>query len=87
MGLVSGIVVYLLIWWTAIFCVLPWGVKPHQDSGIGTAGSAPENPMLLKKFIATSLLAAVIWLVVYGLMEAGAIDFLGISKQMMSEDS
>jgi predicted secreted protein len=62
MGWVTGIVLYLLIWWTVLFAVLPWGIRPVDtpDAGTGWRGT-PENPLLLRKVVATTLIAAVIW--------------------------
>ncbi len=82
MGWISGIVVYLLIWWTALFTILPWGVQ--HDAGQGTG--APINPRLKQKFIATSLLSVIIWLIVWALMRAHIIDFRSIAMGMIEED-
>lgn len=87
MGWFTGIVVYLIIFWTALFAVLPWGNKPHYDENIGTAGSAPANPRILKKFLITAAISAMIWGVVYILIEIEIIDFYGIAEQMMTEDT
>lgn len=62
MGWFTGLVVYLLIWWTVLFAVLPIGVRPAADADphSGWAG-APENPRMLMKVAITTLIAAVIW--------------------------
>ena len=67
MNLFTGVIVYLLIWWTALFLVLPIGVRPDPegDSSVGGWRGAPVRPMLLRKVVATTLLAAVLWLGVY----------------------
>jgi len=65
MGWVSGIVVYLMIWWMVIFMVLPFGVKPPEDPEPGHAPSAPERPMLWRKAAITTVISAVVWVVVY----------------------
>ncbi len=63
MGWFTGCVVYLLIWWTVLFAVLPIGARPaaNPDPRVGWSG-APEHPRMLMKVIVTSLVAAVIWL-------------------------
>ncbi|HTR15735.1 MAG TPA: DUF1467 family protein [Acetobacteraceae bacterium] len=64
MGWFTGLVLYLLIWWTVLFAVLPWGIRPVEapDARSGWRG-APEKPFLLRKVLATTLIAAVIWVV------------------------
>lgn len=66
MGWTMGIATYFVIWWISLFAVLPFGVKSQQESGEVVPGSesgAPVKPMLLKKVIANTILAAVIWLI------------------------
>jgi predicted secreted protein len=77
MNWVEGIVVYVLIWWVAIFAVLPWGVRPPTEFVPGQARSAPARPRLLLKAGITTLVAAVIWLIIWGIIDAGWISFRG----------
>ena len=51
MGWVSGIAVYIVIWWLVIFMVLPWGVQPIERGDVekGHAASAPLRPRMLRK--------------------------------------
>ncbi len=67
MGLISGIVVYFLIWWTALFCVLPIGVRPDVTGEQTTGGwrGAPVGFSLWHKLAGTTVLAAILWLGVY----------------------
>ncbi|MFO1128249.1 MAG: DUF1467 family protein [Rhodospirillales bacterium] len=76
MGWLSGIAVYFIIWWTALFMVLPWGVEPigNDDVAKGHAAGAPKRPRLWIKAAATSVVAAVFWLIVYVIIETGAIS-------------
>ena len=85
MGLVSGIVVYLITWWTLLFAVLPWGVERHahtEDTQLGNVTSAPKNPRLRQKFIITTVLSAVIWVIIYVLIEIDIINFHEIANTM-----
>lgn len=86
MGIISGIVVYLCIWWVVIFCVLPIGNRPHNLEEFGTAGSAPENPQIKQKFIMTTIISAVLWLVVFGMIKMNVMDFRELAAQMAHED-
>jgi predicted secreted protein len=67
MNWISGIAIYLVVWWLALFLVLPWGVRPveAQDIAKGHAAGAPQQPRLWTKMAVTSLVAAVLWVVIY----------------------
>lgn len=67
MGWTLGIATYFVIWWISLFAVLPFGVKSQHETGDivpGSESGAPAKPMLLKKMIANTVLAAVVWLIV-----------------------
>ena len=73
MGPFTGIAIFLTIWWTVLFCVLPLGVTSHAEAGIdrGDGGDpgAPVDPKLKKKFFTTTWVSiavfAVLWLVIH----------------------
>jgi predicted secreted protein len=75
---VSGVAVYILIWWTVIFVILPIGVQPisGEDARKGHDAGAPRQPGMLWKAAVTTLVAAVIWLLFYWLIESGALSFI-----------
>ena len=82
----TGVIVYLMVWWLTLFTVLPWGNDPEDAPEAGNAPSAPAMPRLKLKFLITSGIAAIVWLVVYMLIEIKVIDFYGMSEQMMQDD-
>ena len=61
MDIVSGIVVYILLWWWVLFMVLPFGARAPEHVEKGHAPSAPERPNLRKKMLITSVIAAILW--------------------------
>jgi predicted secreted protein len=73
MGPITSIAVYLTIWWTVLFAVLPLGTTTHAEAGIdkGDGGDpgAPVDPRLKRKFLTTTwvsaLVFAVLWLVIH----------------------
>jgi predicted secreted protein len=76
MGWFTGSVVYLLIWWTVLFAVLPIGVRPASDPDPHTGWrGAPERPRMLMKIIVTTLIAAVIWFGAYLLINSDYLSF------------
>lgn len=83
MSWVSGFAVYVIIWWTVIFAVLPFGVQPIAADQVskGHAAGAPRRPRILLKVAVTSLVAAVLWLIVYWLFESGVVRLVDGADQ------
>ncbi|MGH6929515.1 MAG: DUF1467 family protein [Dongiaceae bacterium] len=75
MGWVSGVFIYVLIWFVVLFTVLPWGVKIPDNPEPGHAPSAPISPRIGVKLVATSLVSAVVWAIVWYVMQSGWISF------------
>ena len=75
MDIVSGIVVYILLWWWVLFMVLPFGAKAPDSIEKGHATSAPEKPRLVGKMMITSLIAAVLWFGVNAIIQSGVFSF------------
>jgi predicted secreted protein len=77
MGWFLSLVVYAIIWWTALFAVLPIGVRPDAqgDPEAGGWRGAPSQPRILQKVIITTIVAAILWLGVYLLIESNWISF------------
>jgi len=62
-NIVSLVAIYFVVWWIVLFAVLPWGVRSQHDEGeatLGTERSAPVKPMLVRKAVATSIVAAIL---------------------------
>ena len=75
MSWATGVMVYLVIWWTILFAVLPLGVRRVENPGKGQERGAPERPQLLRKAIITSIVAAVLWIAFYFLHQADVFSF------------
>ncbi|HEX8166915.1 MAG TPA: DUF1467 family protein [Beijerinckiaceae bacterium] len=66
----GAVSLYFVIWWTALFAVLPFGVRSQAEEGEVSPGSdpgAPSAPRLAEKAVWTTLVAgpvlvAVAWL-------------------------
>lgn len=65
MGLPTLIAIYLTVWWTVLFAVLPLGAKSFAEAGIeppaGADPGAPVNPNLKRKFITTTWVSAIVF--------------------------
>ena len=80
MDLVSGIVVYILLWWWVFFMTLPFGVKVEENPELGHAPSAPAKPKLLIKAGITSVIALVLWFGVDYVIDSGIFSFREMVK-------
>ncbi len=69
MDLLFSASVFLVIWWTVLFAVLPLGVKSHHEAGIEVPGggdpASPINPNLKRKFFTTTWVSVLIFAVVW----------------------
>ena len=65
----KGLLIYVIIWWIVIFTILPIGIHVPKKTIKGNAPSAPSNPLIVKKFIITSFISFIIWIVVYLLIK------------------
>jgi len=62
------IALYIFIWWTSLFAVLPFGVRTQQEEGNvvpGTPESAPAKPRLLRAVLINTVISTIIFLIVY----------------------
>lgn len=88
MSVFTGIVLYLMIYWTALFAILPWGVRAPEGDELqeGHASGAPVNPRIKEKFLVTALVAAMVWGIVFALIHFDVINFYDIARHMSEED-
>ena len=64
MAITSAIVVFAVVWFLVLFCVLPFGGPSQSEMGEvspGTPRSAPANPRMKRKFAITTVITLVIW--------------------------
>ena len=77
MGVFTSIAIFLTVWWTVLFCVLPFGMVTHAEAGIdkGDGGDpgAPVDPRLKQKFITTTWISAIIFAVIYAVVYFGLV--------------
>jgi predicted secreted protein len=83
MNAVSGLVLFLVIWFLTLFVALPIGVRTQGEAGEvapGTPASAPVDAMIRRKFAWVTLAALAIWgavaaVIVWGGITVEDIDF------------
>lgn len=67
MQITSALVVYAVLWFLVLFCVLPIRFKSQGEAGEivpGTPASAPADANMKRKFLITSVIALVLWVLV-----------------------
>ena len=81
MSWLSGLVVFLILWWLVFFVTLPFGIRaPHEAGetvGEGHADGAPVRPRLWFKAGIATAITAVLWGIAYWLIAAELISFRG----------
>lgn len=79
MNIAGAAVIFVLIWWSVFFAVLPWGVRGRweaQDDGVeGADPGAPTTPDLKRKALITTGIAIVLWVITVGVIMSGLINF------------
>ena len=73
---VSGVLVFVLIWWTALFVVLPIGIRP-DPSGEAPGGwrGAPTHVRVGRILLLNTALTVLLWFVAYWLITADWLSF------------
>lgn len=78
MTLVTFVFIYVLVWWTVIFCVLPWGNQAPDEKQVGFASSAPANPRIGLKLVITTILSFAVTGLIYFVCHAMGFTVLGL---------
>ena len=71
MNLAFAFAIYFIIWWLVLFAMLPIGVRTQAEEGEvspGTPESAPHQPRLLPKMLATTVVASLVFAAVYAIV-------------------
>jgi predicted secreted protein len=64
MSISFAIAIYVVIWWTVLFAILPIGVRTQGEDGAivpGTPESAPARPRLLRVVLLTTVVSALVF--------------------------
>ena len=66
--------IFAVVWWLLLFMVLPFGAAPPDQVEPGTAPSAPAKPRMPLKLAITTVLAALVTVLIVWLMQSGLIQ-------------
>jgi predicted secreted protein len=81
MSLSLAIAIYIIIWWTVLFAVLPIGVRTQGEDGVvvpGTPESAPTAPRLLRVALITTVVSSLLFASVWAAVRYGLVDLRAI---------
>tara|TARA_Y100000591_G_scaffold38162_1_gene28125 strand:+ start:1166 stop:1411 length:246 start_codon:yes stop_codon:yes gene_type:complete len=70
MSITGLAIIYIIIWWIVFFATLPIDVERKKPIKVeGEDPGSPENPKILKKFIYTTGITTVLFVVIFLLMK------------------
>ena len=70
MSLTGSLIIYVLIWWIVFFALLPIDVNREKKQNIiGIDAGAPENPKIIKKFVYSTLITSIIFIIIFLLVK------------------
>lgn len=81
MSITLSIALYFVIWWTTLFAVLPIGMRTQGEAGEvvpGTPESAPAKPRMARILVINTIVAAVVFAIVWVSITRGLVplDFI-----------
>jgi predicted secreted protein len=77
MSLTFAIAIYFIVWWITLFAVLPFNVRTQDEAGAivpGTPESAPSEPKLLRIIVTNTIVATLVFAVVWSIIVYEWID-------------
>lgn len=78
MNIGGAVVIFVIIWWSVFFAVLPWGVRGRwesTDDGVkGAEPGAPVKPDLARKALITTGITIVLWVITAAIIISGVFD-------------
>ena len=78
MGLTGSIIVYVMIWWIVFFSILPVGIQSNKETFRerleGSDPGAPKNPNIPKKFLITTIITSILFIMIYYLVNTGVLN-------------
>lgn len=87
MTITGAIVLFAVIWFLTLFIMLPIGERSQSEAGEvvpGTPASAPEDAMMKKKLIWTTIVTVILWVILVGVIVSGVlkIEYFDIFNRM-----
>jgi predicted secreted protein len=84
MGPVTGIAIYLVLWWVVLLGILPLGTQSQHEAGVvvtdGSDPGAPVDPKIGRKFLTTTWVSALIFGVFWAIVALNLIELPGVAR-------
>jgi predicted secreted protein len=81
----TSVAIFLTIWWTVLFAVLPLGSQTYHELGLKPPGGgdpgAPVNPNLKRKFFTTTWISVIVFAVLWTVLHFGLIPLPGLPSE------
>ena len=77
MTITAAIVLFAILWFFCLFIALPIKVKSQSETGDvvpGTPASAPDTPMLRKKFFWVTVASTLLWALLCAIIVSGVLS-------------
>ena len=78
MGVTGSIIIYVMIWWIVFFSILPVGIQSNKkifkENLQGNDPGAPNNPKIGKKFLITTIITSIIFIMIYYAVNLGVLN-------------
>ncbi len=81
MSISFAIAIYVVLWWTVLFAVLPIGLRTQGEEGSvvpGTPESAPMHPRLIRISVITTAVTTLIYGGLWAAIHFGLLDLTAL---------
>lgn len=79
MNIATGLISFVIIWWLALFTVLPWGIQRNESPAVGEDNGAPMRDRIGLKMLITTGIALVIWGALFAAIQMDIFSFRDIA--------
>lgn len=80
MSAYGAVIMFIMIWWIAFLCILPWNSQSQAEYGEhiqGTDHGAPVNTAMKLKLIVTTIITFILWGAFLYIFDNGLLDIAG----------
>ncbi len=76
MNWLTAFVVFVMVWWTVLFTVLPLWTRPQAEADETTGWrGVPARPLIGRKMLVTTAVSLVVWAVIMLVIQSPYLSF------------